>query len=178
MLISCTIHILCQKMGLGAICFELTSSPTLTHCASDTRWPSCLPIICNQNNFFSITSRSQTSRLYITVGPIHLHTDPDRSWELPSWFCRSGRDQVFLQEKSRRPSFLSSLLCNRGSSWSSGSRCILKLLKVWLENWIDLVDLTSGWWGHPVASMCRPLLARSFNWDITGPESTDSLEIL
>ena len=134
---SCTTHICCQRMGLGAICFELTLYSTLTHCASDTRWPSCLPIICNQNNFFSITSRSQTSRLYITVGPIHLHTDPDRSWELPSWFCRSGRDQVFLQEKSRRPSFLSSLLCNRGSSLSSWWRCILKLSKVWLENWLD-----------------------------------------
>jgi len=32
-----------------------------------------------------------------------------------------------------------------------------------------------GRWGHPVASMCRLLLARSFDGDITGPESTDSL---
>ena len=42
------------------------------------------------------------------------------------------------------------------------------------QNRLDLVDLT-GRWGHPVASMCRLLLARSFDGDITGPESTDSL---
>ena len=175
MLISCTTHILCQRMEPGAIRFELTLSPTLTHCASDTRWPSCLPSICHQNHFlqhhFEITYN--LSLHHCTEGPTHLDTDPDRSWKLPSWFCRSGRDQVFLQEKSRRPSFLSSLLCSRGSSLSSGSRCILNLLKVWLEKWLDLVDLTSDWWGHPVASMCRPLLNGSFNGDIASPENAD-----
>ena len=109
-------------------------------------WPTVLltpgdqaacPVSATKTIFYSIISRSHTSCLYITEGPIHLHTDPDRSWKLPSWFCRSGRAQVFLQEKSRRPSFLSSLLCNRGSSLSSWSRCILKLSKVWLENWLD-----------------------------------------
>ena len=38
-------------------------------------------------------------------------------------------------------------------------------------------DLTSGWWGHPIASMCRPLLDRSFNRDIAGPENTDFFNI-
>ena len=165
-------------MGLGAICFELTLYPTLTHCASDTRWPSCLPSVCDQNRHFEITYKPPSHHW-------RPYSPAQWSWsqfKISFLVLQIGARPGFPPREVKTTFFLVVSPLQQGLQFVQLVTLHFKAIEglirklTWQSTTIN--DLTSGWWGHPIASMCRPLLDRSFNRDIAGPENTDSFEIL